>query len=100
MKTYYWLAMNGASCAMSSIPMPPTLKVTPAPEQLFGFPTVEEARDVQQYCLTAPIKDVARRLNSLLPRIKCGDIIYMRPANPQPPTHGVTQWLDESGKTA
>ena len=46
----YWIALNGASCAMSSMPMRRP-EVSPRPWQLIGLPTFEEAREAQRICL-------------------------------------------------
>jgi hypothetical protein len=89
----YWIAINGSSCAISGTPMRDPM-VIPTPEQMFGFPTAEEARKAQQICLTAPIQKANAFLQSLLPDIKSGRILYRRPDNPGPQTRGETMWLD------
>ena len=43
MKTYYWIAINGASVTMSSLPLPRTITVKPVPQLLLGFDRAEEA---------------------------------------------------------
>jgi hypothetical protein len=93
-KTFYWIAVNGASCAMSSFPMRHP-RVTPTPEQMWGFPTLEEAQRAQCICLNEPMPKVIKFLSSLAPDISAGRIRYIRPAHPQPPTTGAT-----SGPTA
>lgn len=60
----YWIAINGASCAIASAPMK-NPKVTPTPQQLLGFPTFEAAKHAQTVCLTAPMGEVVRFLQSL-----------------------------------
>ena len=50
-ESYWWIAINGPSCARSNFPMRKPL-VTPTPEQLIGFPTAEEAEQAQHTCLT------------------------------------------------
>jgi len=52
MDTRYWIAINGDSCALCSIPLREPL-VTPTPEKLFGFPTLKEAEEAQRICMTA-----------------------------------------------
>jgi hypothetical protein len=91
----YWIALNGPSCAMSSIPMRNPL-LTPTPQQMFGFPTHEEAKQAQHICLEAPIKEVRRFLADLAPDVKTGRIRVIHPKHPQPPTAGVSMWTDSS----
>jgi hypothetical protein len=55
----YWIAINGPSCAICSMPLKEPL-VTPTPEEMFGFLTLEEAERAQRICLMAPIKKVER----------------------------------------
>jgi hypothetical protein len=91
----YWIAINGASCAMSALPMRKP-KVSPTPQQMLGFPTLEEAKHAQHVCLTAPLDDVKRFLASLSADVKAGRIIAITPANSEPPTYGPTMWLEET----
>lgn len=90
---YWWLAVNGSSCAASGLPLPQTLKVHPTPEQLIGFRTREEHLKTQRFLLNAPIKDVDRFMKRTLPiRIRRGEVVYIRPDSPEPPTQGPTMW--------
>lgn len=90
---WWWLAVNGASCAACFVQARAAdLEVAPVPEQLIGFRTREEQLEIQQFLLTAPIEDVDRYLASLPPKIKAGEMGYVRPRNPEPPTHGPTNW--------
>lgn len=89
-KEYYWIAANGASVALCSIPAPRAV-CSPVPEQLFGFPTLEEAKEVQNFLLTAPIPQVEVRMASWVDRIG-QDMAFERPANPEPPSDG-TMWI-------
>jgi len=91
----YWIAINRTSCAISRFPMREP-KVTPTPEQMFGFPTLEEAEAAQRTCLTAPIEDVANFLDSLLPDVQSGRVVYRRPENPERPTRDETVWMDSN----
>src|ERR1700733_10572904 len=93
---HYWIALNGSSCAMASLPMKEP-QVSPVPQQLFGFPTYEEAKRAQKLCLPAPIKTVNEYIQSLGQAIKAGRVKYIRPANPEPQTSGPTMWLDDGG---
>jgi hypothetical protein len=89
----YWIAINGSSCAMSSVPMVmPT--VLPKPQQLLGFPTLEEAKRAQHICLTAPMNEVRQFLQSLSPHVRCGRITVITFDDPDPPTAESTMWLD------
>ena len=88
-KQYYWIAVNGASVALCSMPAPKAI-CSPIPEQLFGFPTLEEAKEVQTFLLNAPIPHVEERMASWADRIG-HDMAYERPSNPEPLRDG-TMW--------
>jgi hypothetical protein len=90
----YWIAINGSGCAMSMLPWKNPTTV-PVSEQMFGFPTVEEARQAQLICLNKPIPEVMAYLRSLGPDIKSGRVVYKRPRNPGPQTRGRTAWMEE-----
>jgi hypothetical protein len=89
----YWIALNGPSCAMWSMPANSPV-VSPIPEYLIGFPTLEEARRAQQICLNEPIGKVKEFFASLRPRIASGKIRTIKPEKPEPPTRGTTVWQD------
>jgi hypothetical protein len=90
---FYWLAINGASCAASVVPLPLSVRAKPTPEQLVGFRTREEQLAIQKFLITAPIEKVNRYLAKELPnKIKTGEVAYLRPHNPEPPTRGATMW--------
>jgi hypothetical protein len=91
----YWIAINGSSCARSSLPMQNPM-VTPTPEQMLGFPTVEEAQKAQRLCLQAPMNEVRKFMESLRPDVKSGRIRVIQPAHPQPPTHDATMWTESA----
>jgi len=90
----YWIAINGASCAYSSIPMRDP-KVTPTPQRLIGFPTLDEAVEAQLICLTAPLDEVRRFVESLRPDVMSGRVRVITPEHPQPPTEGPTAWTEQ-----
>jgi hypothetical protein len=101
----FWIAINGASCAMASFPMK-NPKVTPTPTYLIGFPTIEEARHAQHVCLTAPLAEARRFVDGLVAQGEAEGsavgvqdharrIVVITPANPEPPTRGETMWVDE-----
>jgi hypothetical protein len=93
--TRYWIAINGASCAISSMPMRNPM-VTPTPQQMIGFPTLEEAQDAQRICLTASMDEVRRFMKSLRPDVGSGRVRVTTPDNPQPPTRGPTSWTESA----
>jgi hypothetical protein len=89
---YYWIAINGASCAASLVtPLSAEVQCKPTPETLIGFPTREEASDMQHFCLTGPIEGVHERLMKLEQR---EDVVIKVFKTPKPPTHGPTLWID------
>jgi len=93
-RLWWWIAINGASCAASSLPLPATLEVFPTPEQLLGFGTREEQLSAQDLLLTAPISKVRRFLNrTIRERVKKGEVVVIQPSHPEPPTQGPTIWL-------
>lgn len=90
---WWWLAVNGPSCAACGFPVQAEhLKVRPVPEQMIGFRTREEQLATQKFLLTAPIKKVKEFMASLPLKIDAGEVAYVRPSNPEPPTHGPTFW--------
>jgi hypothetical protein len=91
----YWIAINGSSCALTSFPLREPM-VTPTPEQLIGFPTLEEAQEAQRVCLYAPIEEANEFIQKLLPDIHSGRVRYIRPEHPQPSTRGATTWTDSA----
>jgi hypothetical protein len=96
--SYYWLAINGGSVAISNMPLKTgEFKVAPTPEHLLGFATLRDARLIQRFLLEAPLPDVTEYMTT---GGKCEDlpapVIVCHPIKPQPPTRGTTVWL--SGK--
>jgi len=94
---YWWIATNGASVAASPLSLPGTLRVSPTPEQLFGFRTCEEQQAARHVLLTAPIKRVVKYLQE---KINRGGVMYVRPVNPEPPPTGGTAWLHSPDRAA
>jgi hypothetical protein len=91
---WWWLAVNGASCAACWFPLRADLIVKPTPEQLLGFRTREAQLEVQHVFLNAPLDEVAQfQRMHLLPKIERGDIAYIRPPAPEAPTRGQTMWI-------
>jgi hypothetical protein len=91
---YYWIAINGASAAMSPMAMPKTVKVIPTPQHLIGFSDYEMAKAAQHILLTAPVSQIIAELNALLRRSPQHKVEDIHPEHPEPPTHGPTMWLD------
>ena len=91
--SWWWLAVNGPSCAACGFPaQAELLEVRPVPEQLIGFRTREEQLAAQKFLITAPIKKVKEYMASLPSKINAGEVAYVRPSNPEPPTRGATVW--------
>ena len=88
-ESLYWLAINGASCAMFSMPVPVTVMTTPRPEMLLGFPTYDEAKTAQHTMLTAPIAKCRKLMDKWKRR---HDVVTRVFKNPEPPTRGATIW--------
>ena len=86
----YWIALNGSSCAMTSMPMRHPL-LTPTPQQMLGFPTFEEAKQAQRICLEA-----VEFLKSLAPDVKSGRVRVIQPKHPQPPTAEQSIWTEDA----
>lgn len=92
-RRWWWLAINGSSCAANAVAMPATVKVSPTPEQLLGFRTRKEQIAAQRLLLTAPIEEVQRYMTNTVPsKFQSGEVAYVRPRYPEPPTQGPTQW--------
>jgi len=89
-KAYYWIAINGGSCAASGVVPLALTGVSPRPGCLIGFPSEKEALDTQQYCLTAPNEDLPAMFTVLRDR---EDLIYIVCKNPEPPTREQTMWF-------
>ena len=91
--SWWWLAVNGPSCAACGFPaQAELLEVRPVPEQLIGFRTREEQLAAQKFLITAPINKVTEYMASLPSKIDAGEVAYVRPRNPEPPTRGPTVW--------
>jgi hypothetical protein len=91
----YWIAINGASCAIAPMPMRNPI-VTPRPQQLLGFASLEEAEHAQKVCLTYPMDKVREFLASLAPQVHEGTIRVMTYKDPEPSTKGPTTWLEDT----
>jgi hypothetical protein len=93
----YWIAINGPTCAIASFPLRNPM-VTPTPEQMLGFPTLEEAERAQRISTQAPMDEVRRFFASLAPDVHAGRIRVIQPKHPQPhpkPSEP-TVWTEDS----
>lgn len=89
----YWLAVNGASVAACSMPLPAYPTVSPTPQVLIGFPTREEQLKCQRFLLTGRQDKVRRFVTCTLPKLAGeGKVIVKRLRYPEPPTYGPTLW--------
>lgn len=93
---WWWLAINGASCAASNFPIEvKKLAIQPVPQIVIGYRTQQEALERQQFFLTAPIEDVQRYFHSeLRGMVAAGRAFVQRLPNPEPPTDGPTVWTN------
>jgi hypothetical protein len=80
----YWIAINGSSCALASMPMCNPM-TTPTAWQLIGFPTLEEAKRAQRICLKAPMDEIKKFFATLRPDVKSGRVRVIQHEHPQPP---------------
>jgi hypothetical protein len=89
----YWIAINGASCAISRVPWiePATI---PVARQYIGFPTLQEAEKAHSVCLHGSKKEMHDYFKSLRADVMAGRIHVINPPNPQPPTQGKTAWME------
>ena len=89
MKYFYWLAINGPTVVMSSIPGPRP-NITPVPEALVGFPVQEEAEEMMAFLLSAPIEKCLKQMEDWKRR---SDLAIIFPPNPEPfSAHTAWSW--------
>lgn len=90
---YWWLAINGASCAASPIALPDNLVVRPTPERLLGYRTQAEQLDDLNRFLNHPAKLVRNYVRQLLPmKVRKGEIKQIILQQPERPTNE-TNWI-------
>src|SRR5262245_40271775 len=90
----YWIALNGPSCAINTVPMREPV-VSPTPEQLIGYPTLEEAQAAQRLCLTAPIEEVRAYFERRLPDVQSGRQRVIQSPHPEPAVQGeLLSWME------
>jgi hypothetical protein len=90
---YFWIAVNGASAALSPYPLPTKVKCTPRPQVLIGIEDGAEARAIQRVLLTAPLPQVKEQIETLRKR---KDIIYRQMDFPQRPSEFMA-WSVQGG---
>lgn len=91
---WWWLAINGSSCAASKRLCREVPQVSPVPEELFGFITDEERETARRIHLRDPTAGISTsEFRETLPeRIRTGQVRCIRPDKPEPPTEGPTTW--------
>jgi hypothetical protein len=92
-KNYHWIAVNGASAALSPFPLPTKVKCTPTPQVLIGIEDGAEARKIQRVLLTAPLPTVRQQIETLRKRT---DVVYRRMDFPQRPSEFMS-WSVQGG---
>ena len=88
---YFWVAANQSAVPMFSIPSSfHQLQVSPVPEQLFGFPTLEEAREAQRVLLNEPMSAIRQMYKAWESRPEVATVML---AEPEEPVFGApTMW--------
>jgi hypothetical protein len=98
MEKRYWIAINGPSCAISSIPFSNPI-TSPVAYQYIGFRTYAEARQAQKICLHGTEAEMESFFRVNKQRVRSGDIRVIQPPAPQPWTKGPTLWMEaETGE--
>lgn len=87
---YYWIAINGPSCAASPIPFPGSIRVSPRPHILIGFKTRQDAASAQRLVLTSRIGRIRKFLAKCRVR---NDVVYRKLDSPEKPTKDQTMWM-------
>ena len=91
--SYFWLAITGASVTASSMPLPKSVRVSPTPELLIGYRSINAQVAAQRFFLTAPIKTIDKFIKHEMPRkIKTRELVCIKPEKPKLPTRGRTIW--------
>src|SRR5262245_1446299 len=92
----FYIAINGASCALAPVPFDRPPVTLPRANCLVGFPTAEQARRAQHAALNDPIPEVMRKLQSWM-----ADPVNVYIVNPDPdPPSGPDEkiaWVEEHG---
>src|SRR5262245_26196852 len=96
---WWWLALNGPSCAASALSfLAKGLEVSPVRQQLIGVPTQAEQRRLQEFLLNAPSDSDVTEIRA---KIDSGEWAHLVPLAPEQPHRGPTAWLGhprESGE--
>lgn len=92
---YFWLAINGPSVAISSIPLSTKVSVSPTPELLIGFEDFSEAKKIQHFLLTAKIRNVNKYIQTIPQKLKSNEVQHViQPKKPEPCSH-TTLWSEK-----
>ena len=91
---YYWLAVNGPSVAISTLPFSKEVSVSPRPELLIGFTDLSEAKKIQQFFLTAKIEYVNKYIHTLPEKLESNEVqCVIHPEMPEPCSY-TTNWSE------
>lgn len=93
-KRWWFLAVNGASCAACSFPVSEGVKVSPRPEILIGFTTQEQQLSRQKELLECPADDLGVVFGNITIDRMQGLAIVKTFDDAEPPTSGPTVWVD------
>lgn len=88
---YFWLAVNGASCAACDFPSA-TIAAKPIPEFFIGYFTRKEQLEKQDFILKAPLNQVRKYIESLPSKAKKGKLKIIKNKNPGKP-EALTKWV-------
>jgi|SRR4029453_10410433 hypothetical protein len=95
----YWIAINGASCAISRVPWIEPVTI-PVPRQYIGFPTLQEAEKAHSVCLRGSQTEMRDYFRSLRADVMAGRIRVINPPFPQPSTQGRTTYMESKDAPA
>ncbi len=95
-ESFFWIAINGSSCAINAVPLHWPIRLLPTPEFLIGFPTLAEAKEHQRSCLNDPVSVVRKNAQALVSR---DDIAFVALKDSQPQTEGPTFWAEMPAET-
>lgn len=88
---WYWLAVNGSSCAAWEIPCE-RVGISPKPELVIGVSTRREQLEIQHICLNEPMEKVHRKFQEIAALASVYQAVFFRVLDPEPQTHGPTIW--------
>lgn len=97
----YWLAINGASAAASSLPLDSSRRwtISPTPEWAVGYRTQKEQQQAHRFFLTAPPGALKEYIASLRERQKDGEVLVETYQSPEAPQEQTT-WIQEESSSS